>query len=102
MDNFIELIKGIGFIEGKSNIENWGLWTYNDNIETWGLWTYNDYRITIVTELERWSISKRDVNNYNWLADPDNKRNFSVDEIKLLEEHFKLELRDLKLKQLGV
>ena len=90
MDNFIELIKGIGFIEGKSNIE------------TWVLWTYNDYRITIVTELERWSISKRDVNNYNWLALRDNQRNFSVDEIKLLEEHFKLELRDLKLKQLGV
>ena len=99
MDNFIELIKGIGFIEGKSNIENWGLWTYND------------YRITIVTELERWSISKRDVNppnslnripTHTWLPLQDNQRNFSVDEIKLLEEHFKLELRDLKLKQLGV
>jgi hypothetical protein len=38
----------------------------------------------------------------NWLALRDNQRNFSVDEIKLLEEHFKLELRDLKLKQLGV
>ena len=85
MNKFIELIKGIGFRERNSNIPEFLAYTYNV------------YNITIVpSDDTRWSISK----DGTWLCVDRNKRNFSLDEIDLLKEHFILELRNFKLNEL--
>ena len=96
MLKFIELIKSIGFTEGDFSAE--------DNLKLIGMkvWSYNSY--IIVISHDRWSISK-DIESHtghyrNWLRFNNNQRNFLLDEIGLLEKHFKAELRELKLNTL--
>lgn len=95
-EGFIELIEAIGFREKQYFPE-------------FILYTYNGYNITIVpSDDTRWSMSitmpKSSDGKYRpndfWLYLGNNQRNFSLDEISLLEKHFKSELRDLRLKEL--
>lgn len=94
---FIELIEHIGFVQDHVT---------KDFLH----WTHNDYTIILSSSGMqgcRWGISKDESDYYsnkimrNWLI-LNGQRNFSLDDIDLLKEYFKPELRELKLKELGV
>ena len=106
MKEFIELIKSIGFIEIDTSYEN-GYNTLN--------WTYNGYRISITTHNVRRGKSPGYENIWWRLNDKYIvggilgfeilgviQTSFFLDQIGLLEKHFKPELRELKLKELGL
>lgn len=102
-ERFIELIEGIGFVEkslSNSLIQHQGMVTK---------YTYNGYTINIgiySREQEtRWSISHDKLTGefiwlYHDVGNSEYRNNFSLDDIGLLEKHFKSELRELKLKEL--
>lgn len=85
MNDFIESIKSIGFQERRPISSE--LLSY----------TYNDYSITINKVSNRWSMSRHAL----W-KDISNQRNFSLDDIRLLEKYFKSEIRDNKLISIGI
>ena len=120
LPKFTELIKGIGFVqEDPKKVSTEA--TIADFMEGFFYWTYNGYSIVIATYADggeyRWSISKdsteihrtngvlSEFTKRNWLSFESKEirfqRNFLLDEIELLEIHFKPELRDAKLKELG-
>ena len=107
LNEFIELIKDIGFVEQDTDFsyeKQIGVNTLSGTTD----WNYNGYTITIHHTNNNpyllWFMYK-DVNYLSTRAtqslEINNKRYFSLDEIGLLEKHFKSELRELKLKELG-
>ena len=116
LPKFIEVIKGIGFVQEDPKKVSTEV-----TIEGFFYWTYNGYSIVMATYQDggeyRWSISKdsteihltngvlSEFTKRNWLSFDSKsikkQRNFLLDEIELLEIHFKPELRDAKLKELG-
>lgn len=85
MNDFIKLIKIIGFIEKRSDFVD--ILCYE----------YNHYFISINRVSERWSITE-----HNNLLDIENQINFSIDDIRLIESHFKSEIRNNLLISIGV
>lgn len=87
----INLIKEIGFVENNQLISNYtSYWVYNE-------WVISIHNYTIEHGWEkRWSLQKDDGRIFNL------DLNFSMDDIKPLQQYFKLELREIKLNELGV
>ena len=87
----INLIKEIGFVENNQLISNYtSYWVYNK-------WVISIHNYTIEHDWEkRWSLQKDDGRIFNL------DLNFSMDDIKPLQQYFKLELREIKLNELGI
>jgi hypothetical protein len=85
----INLIKEIGFVENNLLISNYtSYWVYNK-------WVISIHNYTIEHGWEkRWSFHTSDGKL--------NTENFAIDDIKPLQQYFKLELREIKLNELGV
>lgn len=113
MTEFIELIKKIGFVEDFSkilekkinNLRKFSNGTNIDEATYTYYFNYNDYRITI--DNKKWkvvwsmfSISDTGRRAIKWLEF--DKRNFSKNDVDILKKHFAPELRDAKLKELGI
>ena len=86
----INLIKEIGFVENNQLISNYtSYWVYNE-------WVISIHNYTIEHGWEkRWSLQTSD-GRFNL------DLNFVMDDIKPLQQYFKLELREIKLNELGV
>ena len=94
--NFINLIKEIGFVENNLLLSNYtSYWLYNN----WAIFIHN-YTIEHGWK-KRWSLHMSDdTPKRDRLNIPD--LNFPIDDIKILQKYFKVELREIKLNQLGI
>ena len=94
---FIELIKSIGF----EQLYQYGQLVDVNMFTTTSYWAYNGYNITINPNSLAWWFMFKDGPKLA-LANQVYTRHFAPDDITLLEMHFGAELRELKLKELGI
>ena len=103
LEEFITFIQKIGFSPVKGN----SLWpTPSTASDSCVRFSYNDYNIILDYTRTRFGLEHLcNNNNPGIIIDSPsrtNQRNFDLSDLELLEIHFKSEIRNIKLNELGI
>ena len=97
LEEFITFIQKIGFSPVKGNIRTQGM--YVGDSDSCVRFSYNGYNIILDYTRTRFGLE------HNVIIDSPsrtNQRNFDLSDLELLEIHFKSEIRNIKLNELGI
>ena len=99
LEEFITFIEGIGFKLDVEREVNVSLLSYSTLLDHSFEFSYNGYNIYLTKT--RFSL---DHNIIGVIDSPSrtNQRNFDLSDLELLEIHFKSEIRNMKLNELGI
>lgn len=99
LEEFITFIEGIGFKLDVERDANISLLSYSTLLDHSFEFSYNGYNIYLTKT--RFSL---DHNIIGVIDSPSrtNQRNFDLSDLELLEIHFKSEIRNMKLNELGI